>query len=160
MYTVLWTRDIQAETIRVMRNRHPECPGTTIEKRLEMLEDVIDEMINFPEMEYHFTGADRGDFHVHAAAVAGRANYLLTDNKPEDFTSAPAKEHYEIYSSDDLINLVADSNMAAFLAATEAQFDSRPGVISRPIHEALEAAGCPVFAQRVKRALGEIAQRR
>lgn len=24
MYTVLWTRDIQAEAIRVMRTRHPE----------------------------------------------------------------------------------------------------------------------------------------
>mgnify|MGYP007084185651 CR=1 FL=1 len=27
-----------------------------------MLEDVIDELITFPETEYHFTGADRGIF--------------------------------------------------------------------------------------------------
>ena len=62
MYSVLWTRDIQAEAIRVMRNRHPEWPGNAIDKRLEMLEDVIDEMITFPKTEYHFTGADRGIF--------------------------------------------------------------------------------------------------
>ena len=162
MYTMLWTRDIQAETIRVMRRRHPTLAGTTIERRLKMLEDVIDEMVVYPDMDYGFTGADSGDFHVHAAAVAGRANYLLTNNRPEDFTAAPAEEHYEIYNSDDFFNLVADSNVQAFMAATEAQFMfySRPGVTSRPIHKTLESAGCPLFAQRVKSALAEIAQRR
>lgn len=51
-----------------------------------------------------------------------KAIYLLTNNRPEDFSAAPAEEHYEIYNSDDFFNLVADSNVQAFIAATEAQF--------------------------------------
>ena len=162
MFTVLWTHDIQAEAIRVMRRKHPQWPGTAIETRLKMLEDVVDELIVYPDADYVFTGSDEGDFHVHAAAVAGKANYILTDNKPGDITAVPDEEHYEILSSDDFFNLVADSNVQAFVAAAEAQFDyySQPGRMSRPIHQALELAGCPRFAQRVKMTLGEIAQRR
>lgn len=162
MYVLLWTRDIQVEALRVMRRKHPEWPGTAIEGRLKMLEEIFDEMIIYPEADYAFTGTDEGDFHVHAAAVAGKANYILTDNAPKDITLVPDEEHYEIVNSDDFFNLVADSNVPAFIAATEGQFDyySQRGRMSRPIHQVLEDVGCPEFARRVQMALGEIAQRR
>mgnify|MGYP006969686962 FL=1 len=161
MFSIYWTRDIQVEAIRVMRRNHPEWPGTAIERRLHMMEAVIDEMVIVPEGQYSFTGADEGDFHVHAAAVHGRANYLLTSNAPADFTADPDAENYEIINADDFFNLVADSNNAAFVSATVGQFEyySRQGVYTHPIHVALSNAGCPTFGERVKGFLAEFAQR-
>ena len=161
MFSVLWTRDIQAEAIRVMRRNHPEWPGTAVEQRLAMIDYVIDETIVFPSADYNFTGADEGDFHIHAAAVAGKANFVLSNNQPRDITTRPDEEDYEVINADDFFNLVADSNEHAFLKATEGQLEyySQPGRASGPIHSALERAGCPEFAKRVKRALGHIALR-
>ena len=159
MFSILWTRDIQAEAIRAMRKKHPEWSGSAIERRFKMMEALIDDTVVAPDGDYGFSGADSGDFHVHAAAVAGNVHYILTDNRPDDFTSHPDKEQYEIVNSDDFFNLVADSNQPGFIDAVAGQFEyySRPGVVKDPLHVALQRAGCPSFADRVKLALGQIA---
>mgnify|MGYP002719926294 FL=1 len=159
MFSILWTRDIQAEAIRAMRKKHPGWSGSAIERRFEMMEALIDDSVVAPDGDYGFSGADPGDFHVHAAAVEGNVHYVLTDNRPEDFTSHPDEEPYEIVNSDDFFNLVADSNQPGFVAAVAGQFEyySRPGVVKDPLHVALQRAGCPNFAKRVKLALGQIA---
>lgn len=159
MFSIMWTRDIQAEAVRVMRRKHPDWSGSAIERRFEMMEALIDDTVVAPDGDYSFSGADQGDFHVHAAAVAGRAHYILTDNRPEDFTSYPDNEEYEIINSDDFFNLVADSNQPGFVEAVSGQFEyySRPGLANDPLHVALQRAGCPKFAERVKLALGHIA---
>ena len=159
MFSILWTRDIQAETIRTMRKKHPEWSGSAIERRFQMMEALIDDTVVAPDGDYDFSGTDSGDFHVHAAAVAGNVHYILTDNRPDDFTSRPDEEQYEIINSDDFFNLVADSNQPGFIDAVAGQFEyySRPGVVKDPLHVALQRAGCPSFADRVKLALGQIA---
>ena len=159
MFSILWTRDIQAEAIRTMRKKHPEWSGSAIERRFKMMEALIDDTVVAPDGDYGFSGADSGVFHVHAAAVAGNVHYILTDNRPDDFTSHPDEEQYEIVNSDDFFNLVADSNQPGFIDAVAGQFEyySRPGVVKDPLHVALQRAGCPSFADRVKLALGQIA---
>lgn len=159
MFSLYWTLDIQAEAIRVMRKRFPDISGQHVVRRFQMMESVIDEMVVFPEGEYGFSGIDTGDFHVHAAAVYGEADYLLTSNDPEDFTSNFENEPYEVISPDDFFLLVADSNASSFYRATKGQFDyySQRGRLDVSLTEALVNAGCPRFASRVKTVLSQIA---
>ena len=45
MFSILWTRDIQAEAIRAMRKKHPEWSGSAIERRFKMMEALIDDTV-------------------------------------------------------------------------------------------------------------------
>lgn len=131
MFSILWNRDIQAEAIRAMRKKHPGWSGSAIERHFEIMEGLIDDSVVAPDDDHGFSGADPEDFHVHAAAVGGNVHYILTDNRPEDFTSHPGEESYEIINSDDFFNLVADSNQPRFVATVAGQF-----------------AGCPILCVR------------
>lgn len=159
MFSVYWTRDIQVEAARVMRKRNPQWSGLAIDRRLCMLEDVVDEMITYPEGDYAFTGQDEHDFHVHAAAVYGRANYLLTSNQEKDFTTHPAEEEYEVITPDSFFLLVAKSNPTGFHEAVKGQYEyySKPGRCPS-LTEPLQKAGCKEFAVAVKGVLQHVAQ--
>lgn len=37
-FAAIWSRDIEAETVRVLRRRNPSWPGEAIERRHRMLE--------------------------------------------------------------------------------------------------------------------------
>lgn len=150
LFSLIWTRDIQAEALRVCRRNNPRWPGDAIERRLRMLEDVMDEMVAFPDGDYSFSGADPDDFHVHAAAVYTRATYILSNNDPAHLTQNPDAEHYEVVNADNFFNLVASSNLAAFRAATRAQHAYWSKLSAYPLQNALVNAGCPGFARRVK----------
>nr|VDG64155.1 Uncharacterised protein [Streptococcus thermophilus] len=159
MFSLFWSLDIQAEAVRVMRRRFPKMAGEVVEKRFKMMEHVIGEKVTFPDGDYGFTGSDEGDFHVHAAAVYGEADYLLTFNSPSDFTTDPATEPYEIISPDEFLVLVADSDAGSFRRATREQreYFSKAGRLQSSITDGLEKAGCPVFAARVKTELSQLA---
>lgn len=104
MFSILWTLDIQAEAIHAMRKKHPEWSESAIERRFRMMEALIDDTgLDPPDGDYSFSGADLGDFHVHAAAVEGNVHYVLNDNQSEDFTSHPDEEPYEIINCDDFL---------------------------------------------------------
>lgn len=161
VFSLFWSRDIQAEAIRAMRKRNPNVSGKVIEARFKMMEDIIDEIVTFPDGDYGFTGRDKGDYHVHATAVYGEADYLLTSNKTSDFTDDPDSEPYEIITPDDFFVLIADSDPTGFVEVTKDQFDYYSANADRftgSMRDKLEDAGCPVFAGRVKAALSQIAQ--
>lgn len=141
-----------------LRKRSPKAGSDLLDAHLKQIAILIDEVVEVFPGHAPFTGRDKGDYHVHAAAIACQADVLLTNNSPVDFTDNEDAEPYEIYTADDFFLLVADSNPASILRVTKEQFEywgNKPG--SRPLNKALIAAGCPQFAARVRENLRKIA---
>lgn len=92
MYQLHVTPDVLAETVRVMRRNNPRLPGGVVTDLLAKVERCVDEVVaDFPP-DVPFSGADAGDYHVHAAAVASRADLILTFDDPVDITRHPDSE--------------------------------------------------------------------
>ncbi|WP_018297301.1 hypothetical protein [Corynebacterium lubricantis] len=160
MYSLLATDDILAETIRVSRRCNPKAPSSTITKRIEMVKAVMDDSeLTFPG-DLEFTGNDKHDYHVHAAASSNNVHMLLTFNDAKDFTKYPDDETYEVYHPDEFFDLVISSNPACLGPAVQNQFEYW-GRRKNPkkIDQALKDAGCPEFVCTVKQELSELAQR-
>ncbi len=159
MFQLHATNDVFAETIRTLRRNNPRLPGGVVTDRLEKIRECMDEVLRDFSGEGKFSGKDKDDYHVHAAAVASKADLILTNNDPADITQTPDEELYEIINSDEFFMLVTDSNPHCVVPITQEQFSywgSKPG--SRPLDEALKRASCPQFAARVRKALQYIAQ--
>lgn len=105
-----------------------------------------------------FTGNDLGDYHVHAAAVYGRADFVLTHNKVSDFTADPDGEPYSVIAPDEFFMLVAESNPACVMPIVRMQlayWQARPEFMQ--LDDALMRIGCPAFASRVREELQRLA---
>ncbi|OFR89564.1 hypothetical protein HMPREF2863_08405 [Micrococcus sp. HMSC067E09] len=158
MFQLHVTHDIQAEAIHALRRSHPRKEGGAIRDRVEKISGMMDEVLADFSGVLDFTGTDEHDYHVHAAAVAGRADLVLTYNAPSDITTTPDLEHYDVISPDDFFILVTDSNPHCLLPLVKIQFDywsKKPG--HAQLDDALRKAGCPEFAQRVRQTLGRLA---
>lgn len=97
-----------------------------------------------------YSGRDQGDAHVHAAAIACGADVLITSNVA-DFVWADDSPPYDIMTPDEFFVLVDDSSpwhVVDVVQATCSYWVSRTGQADLP--RALVAAGCPVFAERVR----------
>ena len=95
LYTVLWTDDILTECTYHLRKANPRWEGGKISRIRELIEEV------FPDgrvRDFVVEGGalDEGDQHVHAAAVAGRADFVLTMNV-KDFPGGDECP-YEVYT--------------------------------------------------------------
>lgn len=168
LYQVAWSEDLRAETVRVIRRRHPEVDGGVAAKVAEAFETV------FPDgrvRDYVVPGdmprpADAGDIHVRALAEHCRADLLVTANVRH---LRPASEdeqdalHHEVHTADEFFLLVDDSAPHVVRAATarnrdyyveQARCRGEPVDIDLP--QALERAGCPAFADRVRVRLQQI----
>lgn len=93
---------------------------------------------------------------MHAAAVACRAHYLVTDNL-RDFD--PGNEHlsYEPMSSDTFFCLVDDYSRETVQSVVRKQMDHwcrHRG--EADLARYLEKARCPTFAARVRRHIAQI----
>lgn len=153
------TEDVFAEAVHHLRKNHPRWAGAQISTLRASFREVIDEVLENFSSGTPFTGADEGDYHVHAAAVHSRADLLLTNNSPSDFTSTEA-EAYEVIRPDDFFMLVASSAPRGTRTALDEQFAywvSRSSVVA--LDEALEAAYCPRFAAKIRELLREKALR-
>lgn len=152
LYSLCWTEDILAETMYRYRRNHPAVDGgviTTIRDHVagSLEGGRIDDFV----IDGSFPGSDPHDQHVHAAAIAGGVTYLITEDggftSPGlDLDSLP----YEVHSPDSFLILVDDSaprHVRAVTAKQEGYWARKPR--AKTLVEALQAAGCPVFAQRV-----------
>lgn len=153
------TEDVFAEAVHHLRKNHPRWAGARVAALSASFRTIMDEVLEDFPSTIPFTGTDEGDYHVHAAAVHSRADLLLTNNRTSDFTAAD-DESYEVITPDDFFMLVASSAPAGARAALEGQIDhwkSRSSGVT--LDEALEAAGCPLFAAKVRELLREKALR-
>lgn len=159
MFQLHATTDILAEAIRVLRKNNPRLPGRVVTDRMGKIQQCLDEVVSEFSGEEKFSGTDEGDYHVHAAAVASRANLIISNNDPTDITQTPDEEPYEIITADEFFMLVTDSNPHCVVSITRQQFDywgSKHG--SQQLDAALRKADCPEFARRVRTALQYIAR--
>lgn len=99
------------------------------------------------------------DYHAHAAATSQNADFILTQDRPSDFTSSPDNEVYEIITPDDFFTLVADSNPTCLLPIVKIQLEYWQGHPNRQqLDDALVHARCPVFSGRVNEVLRQLAR--
>lgn len=150
-FVVHWTEDVLAELLHHLRKCHPDWPGsriTSIRDRLAGTFEAgrVEEFV----IDSTYQGPDAGDAHVHAAAIACKADVLVTCNV-KDFVWDENRSTYEVMHPDDFLVLTNDSFPDLVQEATErmcAYWVNREGEANLPA--ALRTADCPRFADRVR----------
>ena len=153
-FVVRWTEDVLAELLYHLRKKHPEWPGERVSGIRDRLAGTFEAgRVDAFEIDDTYRGPDIGDAHVHAAAVACDAGILLTCNA-SDFVWDENTSPYEVMHPDDFLVLVDDSAphlVADVIDQMCAHWLKRQGDADLP--KWLRAAGCPRFAERVRRHL-------
>lgn len=154
-FTVFWSEDVMAEVMYHLRRNHPAWDGGKVTRVRDLIEATFEggRVGDYP-MDKSFHGRDPHNAHVHAAAVACRAEYLLTCNGV-DFpdNSTP----YETISPDALFTQIARSSPDHVQTVTHRQINywvTTRGEALLP--QSLEASGCPEFAEHVRQAVAAI----
>lgn len=135
-FAVYWTEDILAELLYHLRRKHPDWPGS----RTRAIRDLLSPT---------YRGRDPHDAHVHAAAVACRADTVVTADSV-GFVWDDNNSPYEVMTPDEFLVLVDDANPELVATVTSRMSDywfRRAGQSDLPA--ALRRAGCPRFAERV-----------
>lgn len=160
MFQLHATEDVFVEAQRAVRRNKPRAPGNLLTDLMEKIRACVDEVLPTFPGDLQFSGSDEGDYHVHAAAIASRADLILTQNDPTDITRTPDEEPYEIYCADDFFMLVVQSNPGCLLPCTESQlaYWGRRG--DGQLDVRLRRAGCPQFADTIQGALRSLAMAR
>lgn len=153
MFYVHCTEDVLAETISSLRNLRPTMSGAEITTLRRHLIGALDELVDDFDATIEYPGSDPDDLHVHAAAVACRADILLSDDKG---FAGNDQLRYEVFTSDDFFALIDDS--APWLVRRTVReinqyWQKRQQTSQHGLLASLSAAGCPNFAKRVERHL-------
>ena len=152
-FDVHWSDDVLAEAINSLRNKHPEWSGGQIAHVREVVSRTFEvgRVREFDVAASGFRGTDPGDAHVHAAAVACDAGYLVTGNVA-DFLPVDADDDlpYEVVTPDTFFCLAAESHpeLVTFVIREQITYRNQRGE-SVDLCAALDQAGCPSFAQEV-----------
>lgn len=154
-FVVFWSEDVLAEVIHHLRRRHPEWAGSRIARIRDLIAGTfeIGRVTDF-SVDGDYSGSDPGDAHVHAAAVACRADILLTCNVT-DF-AAPDKDdsNYEVMHPDEFLVMIDDEDPSLVHRAVLQDLDywvAKVGEANPP--QRLRSAGAKEFAERVRRHL-------
>ena len=159
-FEVRWTEDALAEVLYHLRRKHPDWDGgriTGIRDRIAGTFEVgrVDDF----QVGDDYKGKDAFDAHVHAAAVACRADILLTTNAA-DFVWDENESVYEVLTPDEFLMLLDEAapELVAEVAVRMCRYwFKRSGDANLP--KKLKDAGCPKFAERVRRHLHANADR-
>lgn len=152
-FQVYWSEDVLAEAIYRLRRDNPTWDG----QKIATIRDRIAQ--TFPDgrvVEFEIdsdTGlADPFDAHVHAAAVACAANYVVTSDG--GFSRASDDLPYDVLTPDEffcLVDDVASMLVELCIRAELAYYQRKTG--RADLVEAARRAGCPAFAERIRRHL-------
>jgi predicted nucleic acid-binding protein len=156
MFTVVWTEDILAETLHAVRRLYPDLEGGKIAHVRESIVGIFkDGQVRDFTVDVDRPISDPYDRHVHAAAMAGDVDILVTNNikdlrpaRQEDQDALP----YEVYTADEFFMLIADCQPDVVRDAIRDQisyFIKRGADPNLPAR--LRQAGAPDFAERVRR---------
>ncbi len=145
------TNDVVHEVMYHLRRRNPLRRGASLENVRQQILECLDEVVTEFDPSIRFPGKDEHDRHVHAAAVACRADILITQDR--GFLELPNQDQldYEIYHPDDFFVQFDDSAPRTVMDITQNQ---RRYWSTKKHHSglvpALQKAGCPNFAKRVE----------
>lgn len=152
-FHVQWTDDVLAELLYHLRKRHPPWGGDRISGIRDQIAGTfeIGRVKDF-EIGDDYRGRDPFDAHVHAAAVACQADVLLTANV-NDFEWDEQNMPYEVQEPDEFLVLVDDSwpELVSDVAVQMCGYWLRRSTEADFLR--LTNAGCPQFADRVRRHL-------
>lgn len=153
MYQVHSSFDVLVEAVRAWRRIRPKDDGSAATRLFDHLKSNLDELLDDFDGTIEFDGADPDDSHVHAAAVVAGAHILLTSHG-RDFGD-PDMLPYEVQTPDEFFCLVDDGASHSVRAVTMQQvnyWQSRSTLAQEvpSLVDALVAAGCPKFAERVR----------
>jgi hypothetical protein len=160
MFSLTATSDVLDESHRVWRRKYPAAGGELRRNRERLFRKNFDDILD------DWTGGeasnlkDPDDQHVHNAAAYCHADILLTSNT-KDFGD-PDLLPYDLYTPDEFFCLVESSSLFSVREATlfqnEYWQDRRDrGDHVKSLAQALEDAGCPVFAAIVAEHLRALA---
>ncbi|MDO8150109.1 PIN domain-containing protein [Isoptericola sp. b408] len=153
IFVTCYTEDIRVETLNNLRKDHPDMDGkalTVVSDRIaKSMWERIEDYPAIPDAPI----ADPYDRHVHAAAVAGGVDKLLTCDGgflklPEPVTDGLP---YEICTPEELFLLVDDGHPDVVRDVARHQWEyHRKKDPSADLPSYLARAGCPQFAKRVR----------
>lgn len=152
-FHVHWSEDVMSEALYHLRRKHPGWDGQKVAAIGDKIRATWPDgrVVDFVVAE-SFGGDDPNDAHVHAAAAACNAHYLVTNNNPRDFGGDNLDLlPYEVCTPDDFLVLVDDVAPGLVTDAVGRQLDYWG--VRQDIVEALRRADCPQFAERVLRHL-------
>lgn len=150
MFSTCTTEDIIAEVLHRTRKKRPAAPGGVIASLGTQIRRYSSEIITDFDCSVEYDGEDPDDLHVHAAAVTGQVDILLTMDHGFEALEKRSTLPYSVYSADAFFSLIDDSSPSLVRKVTSEQrkfWAERPG--SKGLVQALENAGCPDFADRV-----------
>ena len=161
MVRLFSSADVLDEVAYNLRRALPRAGGAVIQRKRDHMREFLDDVIVDFAGDIPFGGDDHHDAHVHSAAVASGASYLVTDDR--GFRALGVDDApYEAHTADSFLCLVAENSPHAVQAVIVRQLGysaSRPEP-RKPLAEALRDAGCPEFASRVEEALRAISEGR
>ncbi len=153
-FEIRWTEDVLADLIHHLRDKNPDWDGVRIAGIRDRLVWVFEtgRVTDFV-IDGSYLGKDPHDAHIHAATLAARADILLTCNVA-DFVWDENTSPYEVYHPDDFLALIDDiapEVVAKAVVANGRYWFERDGQADLPAR--LKSAGCPAFAERVRKHL-------
>lgn len=156
MFTVVWTEDILAETLHAVRRLYPDLEGGKIARVRESIVGIFEDgQVRDFTVDANQPTPDRYDRHVHAAAIAGGVDILVTNNikdlrpaRQEDQDALP----YEVYTADGFFMLIAECQPMVVRQAIRDQvsYFLKRGVDPN-LPAGLRQAGAPDFAEGVRK---------
>ncbi|MCV7386328.1 PIN domain-containing protein [Mycolicibacter longobardus] len=152
-FDVRWTEDIMAEVVYRLRRDKPLASDRQIAGVRDRLVEVFSSgRIAGYAIDSNMSYPDIFDAHLHAAAVHGDVDIVITADKGFVALADQIDElPYEVHSPDTFFCLLDDLDPGAVQAVTQKQLDYwmiRTGQFNLCAH--LERAGTPQFAERVR----------
>lgn len=153
MFQLYTSEDVIAETLSKLRDNHPRWDGGQTNRIRAGIIEVFDEVVQDFDGTMDYQGLDPHDFHVHAAAIAAKADILLTCDK--GLLNQPNADDlsYEAFHPDDFFVLVNESAPLNVRDATLEQLrfhTKKVGEKNSKLVDSLINAGSPLFAEIVR----------
>ncbi len=152
-FRVHWSEDVLADVIHHLRKNKPDLSGRAIAHVRDRVATTFEVgRVADYDIDGSYRGGDPHDAHIHAAATACRADYLLTNNV-KDFPDGPNDPlPYEVIRPDDFFVLVDDaySDLVAACVEEQIRYWSQRPTDQVDLLGPLQKANCPAFAERVR----------
>jgi predicted nucleic acid-binding protein len=150
-FHAFWSEDVLAEAMYHLRQNNPTWDGAKVALVRDRIAGTFEDgRVTDFVVDGSYRGPDHKDAHVHAACVACRADYLLTENR-RDFPQDLADEvPYEVLTPDEFLQLIDDASPWLVDRAVQKQI----AYWARKTDDvdlggSLRRANCPGFAARV-----------
>ncbi len=157
LYAAKWSRTIESEWIASIEARRPDLTGKLGYRRDQMREAVPDWEVEeraWQSLAGSLKLPDPDDVHVLAAAMAGHADCIVTANLRDFPTDVVGPLGIEIIHPDQFIVAQWDLDQLVAVAAFKRMRMrwKRPEATAEDFAAALERAGLPATAQRLREA--------